>query len=60
MIAQAGRDVLVGPEAEESLVGIVLATAPLLVMPALALAKRRTGRHLGSATLVADGGWARD
>jgi divalent metal cation (Fe/Co/Zn/Cd) transporter len=31
-----------------------MAAAALLVMPALALAKRRTGRALGSRTLIAD------
>lgn len=40
--------------AEESRVGIALAAASLLVMPALVWAKRRVGRELGSATVVAD------
>jgi divalent metal cation (Fe/Co/Zn/Cd) transporter len=34
--------------------GLAITAAALLVMPALALAKRRTGRALGSRTLVAD------
>jgi divalent metal cation (Fe/Co/Zn/Cd) transporter len=51
---EAGRDLLVGAEAEGSLVGIALAVTSLLVMPALGLAKRRTGQRLGSPTLVAD------
>jgi cation diffusion facilitator family transporter len=37
-----------------SAVGIVLAAVSLLVMPPLALAKRRTGRALGSRALIAD------
>jgi divalent metal cation (Fe/Co/Zn/Cd) transporter len=51
---EAVRDLLVGAEPAESLPGIVLAGASLLVMPALAIAKRRTGRELGSMTLLAD------
>ena len=45
---------IVGAEAEESIVGIVLAAVSLLVMPALAIAKRRTAKRMGSATLLAD------
>jgi divalent metal cation (Fe/Co/Zn/Cd) transporter len=41
-------------EAEPSTVGIALTAASLVVMPALTVAKRRTGRALGSATVVAD------
>lgn len=37
-----------------STVGLVLAVLSLLVMPALAYAKQRTGRELGSAALQAD------
>jgi divalent metal cation (Fe/Co/Zn/Cd) transporter len=54
VVVEAGRDLLVGAEAEWSLVGIALAATSLLVMPALGLAKRRTGQRLGSPTLVAD------
>jgi divalent metal cation (Fe/Co/Zn/Cd) transporter len=54
VVVEAGRDLLVGAEAEGSLVGIALAATSLLVMPALGLAKRRTGQRLGSPTLVAD------
>ena len=42
------------PEAAVSPVGIGLALASLAVMPALAMAKKRTGLQLGSATLLAD------
>jgi Predicted Co/Zn/Cd cation transporters len=54
VVVEAGRDLLIGAEAEESPVGIALAATSLLVMPALGLAKRHTGKRLGSATLVAD------
>lgn len=45
---------LAGPTAEGSPIGIVLAAASLLIMPALAVAKQRTGRALGSSTVSAD------
>lgn len=46
---------LAGGEAPEaSPVGIALAVASLLVMPALSWAQRRTGRSLGSHAVVAD------
>jgi len=35
-------------------IGMALAVASLIVMPALSLAQRRTGRELGSASAVAD------
>jgi len=41
-------------EADTSTVGIALAIASLIVMPALAIAKRRTGQQLGSVTVTAD------
>ena len=41
-------------EPGHSPVGIVLAAASLLVMPALSVLERRTGRELGSASAVAD------
>lgn len=53
--AEAVRDLAgFGGEAGESTVGIVLAAVSLAVMPALAWGKRRTGRALGSATVMAD------
>lgn len=51
---EAIRDLVIGSEAAESTVGIVLAAVSLLVMPLLAVAKRRTGRQLDSPTLLAD------
>jgi divalent metal cation (Fe/Co/Zn/Cd) transporter len=48
------RSLLGQGEAEPSPVGIGLAAASLVAMPLLVWAKRRTGRQLGSATVVAD------
>ncbi|MFW6034468.1 MAG: cation diffusion facilitator family transporter [bacterium] len=46
---------LVGVErADHSTVGIALATVSLVVMPLLSWLERRTGRELGSASVVAD------
>lgn len=50
----AVRSLLGQGEAEPSPVGIGLAAVSVLVMPLLVYAKRRTGRELGSATVVAD------
>ncbi|WP_168916426.1 cation transporter [Microcella flavibacter] len=41
-------------QAESSSTGIVLAAVSVVIMPALSLLERRTGRELGSATVVAD------
>jgi divalent metal cation (Fe/Co/Zn/Cd) transporter len=54
VIVQAGWDLWAAHEASTSVVGIVLAGASLVVMPVLAFAKRKTGRLMGSPTLVAD------
>jgi divalent metal cation (Fe/Co/Zn/Cd) transporter len=48
------RDLLTGGESDASMVGIVLAAISLVVMPALAAAKRRTGQALGSTALVTE------
>ena len=48
------RSLLAGGDADASPVGIGLAIASLVVMPLLVRAKRRTGRELGSATVMAD------
>ena len=50
----AGRNLLGDGEADSSPVGIGLAVASLVVMPLLVRAKRRTGRELGSTTVMAD------
>ncbi|MGB2568455.1 cation diffusion facilitator family transporter [Micromonospora citrea] len=54
VIVDALRSLLTGGDADASPVGIGLAVASLLVMPLLVGAKRRTGRELGSATVMAD------
>lgn len=48
------RSLLGNGEVDPSPVGIGLAVASLIVMPLLVWAKRRTGRELGSATVMAD------
>lgn len=48
------RALLGGAEAQPSAVGIGLAIVSLIVMPLLVWAKRRTGKELRSATVVAD------
>jgi divalent metal cation (Fe/Co/Zn/Cd) transporter len=50
----AVRSLLGQGEAEPSPVGIGIAAVSVVVMPLLVWAKRRTGRELGSATVVAD------
>ncbi|CAN5815737.1 cation transporter [soil metagenome] len=47
-------DLATGSAPDSSAVGIVLAVTSLLVMPALAIMKRRTGTALGSTTVTAD------
>jgi divalent metal cation (Fe/Co/Zn/Cd) transporter len=51
---QAVRDLFTRAEPHESVPGIVLAAASLVVMPLLAIAKRRTGLGMASAPLIAD------
>ncbi|MEP6526836.1 MAG: cation transporter [Nocardioidaceae bacterium] len=48
------RALFIETRPETSVVGMVLAASSLVVMPILSLAKRRTGRGLGSAAVVAD------
>jgi divalent metal cation (Fe/Co/Zn/Cd) transporter len=47
-------DLVTGGEPHASAVGIALTAVSLVVMPALALVKRRAGQRIGSRTLVAD------
>jgi divalent metal cation (Fe/Co/Zn/Cd) transporter len=51
---RATYDLAVGARPEESIPGIVLAAVSLVVMPALARAKRRAARRLDSRALQAD------
>ena len=48
------RVLLGDADAQSSTVGIMLAALSFLVMPVLSLAQRRTGRALGSGSVVAD------
>ena len=48
------RDLAAGARPGPSVPGLAVAAAALIVMPALAMAKRRTGQALGNRTLVAD------
>jgi divalent metal cation (Fe/Co/Zn/Cd) transporter len=51
---EAGGALLSGEGPEDSTVGLVLSVVSLLVMPALAYGKQRTGREMGSEALEAD------
>lgn len=51
---ESARSLLGGAEPDPSPVGIGLAAASLVIMPFLSWAQRRTGRALGSSTVVAD------
>lgn len=48
------RALVTGEGGETSTAGIVIAALSVMVMPALSWAQRRTGRQLGSVTVVAD------
>ncbi|MGH7425838.1 MAG: cation transporter [Candidatus Methylomirabilales bacterium] len=54
VVVEALRVLVVGAQARQSEVGIVLAAVSLVAMVALAAGKRRTGQRLESPTLVAD------
>lgn len=55
VLFESVRDLFfVDSEAEESVIGIVLAVLSLIIMPVLAVAKRRVATQLGSPTLRAD------
>lgn len=51
---EAIRALATGAAADHSTVGITLAAVSLVVMPGLSWFERRTGRELGSASVVAD------
>jgi divalent metal cation (Fe/Co/Zn/Cd) transporter len=51
---EAVRSLLGQDEAQPSAVGMWIAAVSVIVMPLLVWAKRRTGRELGSATVMAD------
>ena len=48
------RDLATQARPQESVPGLAVTAAALIVMPLLAVAKRRTGQALGNRTLVAD------
>jgi divalent metal cation (Fe/Co/Zn/Cd) transporter len=52
--ATSVHDLATEAEPQASSVGIILTSVSLVVMPALARAKRRAGQQIGSRTLVAD------
>lgn len=54
VVVESLRDLAVGGDADESLIGIVLGVVSLVVMPLLAWAKRRTGQALSNPVVVAD------
>ena len=51
---ESARALMTGRHAEFSPLGIGIAVASILIMPALSWAQRRTGRRLASAAVVAD------
>jgi len=54
LAAESIHDLVSGARPGQSVAGLAVTAAALLVMPGLAVAKRRTGQALGSRTLVAD------
>lgn len=54
LAVEAIRDLVIHARPGQSAAGLAVAGAALLVMPLLAVAKRRTGRALGNRTLIAD------
>jgi divalent metal cation (Fe/Co/Zn/Cd) transporter len=54
LIAESIRDLATQARPGQSVPGLAVTAAALIVMPSLAVAKRRTGHKLGNRTLVAD------
>ncbi len=54
LAAESIHDLVSHARPEQSIAGIAVTAAALLVMPVLAAAKRRTGQALGNRTLIAD------
>jgi divalent metal cation (Fe/Co/Zn/Cd) transporter len=54
LIVEGIRDLVAQARPGQSVAGITVSAAALVVMPLLAMAKRRTGRALRNQTLVAD------
>lgn len=55
LAAQGIRDLLSHVRPEQSVLGLTVTAAALIVMPSLAWTKHRTGRALGNRALIADG-----
>ena len=54
LAAESIRDLIGHARPEHSIPGLAVTAAALLVMPGLAIAKRRTGQALSNRTLIAD------
>ena len=54
VIFASSRDLVTHNEPHASAIGIGLAIASLIVMPLLAMKKRRVGQQMGAATVIAD------
>ena len=54
LVIESIRDLISQARPGVSTAGLIVTAAALLIMPLLALAKQRTGRALGSQTLMAD------
>jgi divalent metal cation (Fe/Co/Zn/Cd) transporter len=54
LTAESIRDLIGHARPEHSVPGIVITAAALVVMPVLALAKRRTGQAMGNRAVIAD------
>lgn len=54
LTAESIHDLITRARPGESIAGIAVSAAALIVMPVLAIAKRRTGQALGNRTLIAD------
>jgi divalent metal cation (Fe/Co/Zn/Cd) transporter len=54
LAAESIHDLVSHARPEQSVAGLAVTAAALLVMPGLAIAKRRTGQALGNHTLIAD------
>lgn len=54
LAAESIRDLATQVQPTQSIAGLAVTAAALVIMPLLAVAKRRTGQALGNRTLVAD------
>jgi divalent metal cation (Fe/Co/Zn/Cd) transporter len=54
LVAESIHDLVSLARPEQSVAGLAVTAAALLIMPGLAIAKRRTGQALGNRTLTAD------